>query len=132
MREAAPACMDIAAGEYGYTTDYFRRMLAAQAVDVQQADVTRCGGYTGFLQVAALCEAQHIDLSGTLRAVDALARGLCGAALSPSGMVSRSRAHRADAVRRRPARPDGVIRPDWSRPGLGLEFKHQDAKRYAA
>ena len=36
----------------------------AGAVDVQQADVTRCGGYTGFLQVAALCEAHHIDLSG--------------------------------------------------------------------
>ena len=29
-----------------------------------QADVTRCGGVTGFLQVAALCDAHHIDLSG--------------------------------------------------------------------
>ena len=36
----------------------------AGAVDVQQADVTRCGGMTAFLQIAALCEAFHIDLSG--------------------------------------------------------------------
>ena len=39
-------------------------MLEADAVDVQQADVTRCGGVTAFLQIAALCEAFHIDLSG--------------------------------------------------------------------
>ena len=39
-------------------------MLEAGAVDVQQADVTRCGGVTAFLQIAALCEAFHIDLSG--------------------------------------------------------------------
>ena len=60
MRERAPAGMEIAAGEYGYTLDYFRRMLAADAVDVLQADVTRCGGITGFLQVAALCDAHHV------------------------------------------------------------------------
>ena len=30
-----------------------------------------------------------------------------------------------------PAPHDGVIRADLSRPGLGLEFKHQDARRYA-
>ena len=44
--------------------DYVREMLEAQAVDVQQADVTRCGGITAFLQIAALCDAFHIDLSG--------------------------------------------------------------------
>jgi L-alanine-DL-glutamate epimerase-like enolase superfamily enzyme len=64
LRRRAPPCMEIAAGEYGYTTDYFRCMLNAGAVDVQQADVTRCCGYTGWLQAAALCEAHHIDLSG--------------------------------------------------------------------
>jgi L-alanine-DL-glutamate epimerase-like enolase superfamily enzyme len=64
MRARAPAGMDIAAGEYGYNLDDFRRLLAGPSVDVLQADATRCGGVTGFLQVAALCEAQHIDLSG--------------------------------------------------------------------
>ena len=64
IRERAPAGMDIAAGEYAYTIDYVRAMLEAEAVDVQQADVTRCGGVTAFLQIGALCEAFHIDLSG--------------------------------------------------------------------
>src|SRR5581483_9310350 len=47
IREHAPARMNIAAGEYGYDIFYFRRMLASGAIDVQQADVTRCGGITG-------------------------------------------------------------------------------------
>ena len=55
--------MDIAAGEYGYDSGYFRRMLEAGAVDVLQADATRCAGITGFLQAAALCQACAIDLS---------------------------------------------------------------------
>ena len=56
LRDRAPAEMEIAAGEYGYDSGYFRRMLEAGAVDVLQADATRCGGITGFLQVAGLCE----------------------------------------------------------------------------
>jgi L-alanine-DL-glutamate epimerase-like enolase superfamily enzyme len=59
MRDEGPAGMDITAGEYGYDLFYFRRMLNAGAVDVLQADATRCGGITGFLQVAALCDAQR-------------------------------------------------------------------------
>src|SRR5207302_508555 len=46
LRDRAPAGMEIAAGEYGYDIFYFQRMLAAGAVDVLQADVTRCGGFT--------------------------------------------------------------------------------------
>ena len=58
LRNRAPACMDIAAGEYGYELPYFRGLLKAQAVDVLQADVTRCGGITGFLHVDALSGAE--------------------------------------------------------------------------
>ena len=53
IRDRAPLGMDIAAGEYGYDLWYFRRMLEAGAVDVQQADATRCAGITGFMRVAA-------------------------------------------------------------------------------
>ena len=49
IRDRAPAGMEIAAGEYGYTPDYFERMLAAGAVDCLQADATRCLGITGWL-----------------------------------------------------------------------------------
>src|SRR5204863_2488614 len=63
LRERAPAGMAIAAGEYGWDEPYFERMLAAGAVDVLQADVTRCGGITGLLAVDGLCAARSMPLS---------------------------------------------------------------------
>src|SRR5581483_809732 len=63
IRDRAPAGMEIAAGEYGYDLWYFRRMLEAEAVDVLQADATRCAGITGFLRVGALCESRSLPLS---------------------------------------------------------------------
>ena len=54
---------DVAAGEYGYDGSYFARMIAADAVDCLQVDVTRCGGYTAWLRAAALAEASNLDLS---------------------------------------------------------------------
>src|SRR5207248_3356260 len=60
VRDCGPAGMQIAAGEYGYDLPYFRRMIDAQAVDVLQADATRCAGITEFLRVAALCEASGL------------------------------------------------------------------------
>ncbi|MEU0005132.1 enolase C-terminal domain-like protein [Streptomyces sp. NPDC006314] len=56
--------MDVTAGEYGYTLPYFAHMLAADAVDCLQADVTRCGGITVWLRAAALAHARGIDISG--------------------------------------------------------------------
>src|SRR4051794_24630486 len=63
LRDRAPSGMEIAAGEYGYEPFYFRRMLEAGAVDVLQADAPRCGGYTGFLRIADLCDAFGLPLS---------------------------------------------------------------------
>ncbi|MFF4488035.1 enolase C-terminal domain-like protein [Streptomyces sp. NPDC001544] len=60
----AHAPMDVAAGEYGYTLPYFEHMLAADAVDCLQADVTRCGGITVWLRAAALAHARGLDISG--------------------------------------------------------------------
>jgi L-alanine-DL-glutamate epimerase-like enolase superfamily enzyme len=131
VRRRAPPGMEIAAGEYAYTMDYVRNMLQAQAVDVQQADVTRCGGITPFLQIAALCEAFHVDLSGHC----APAMHLHVACASPR---LRHLEWFHDHVRIEhmlfdgaPAPEKGVIRPDPLRPGNGLTFKHQDAARYA-
>ncbi len=130
LRQRVPDCMEIAAGEYGYTTGYFHRMLNAEAVDVQQADVTRCQGFTGWLQVASLCEAHHIDLSGH-----------CGPSAHLHAACAAPRLRHLewfhDHVRIEhmlfdgaPVPRDGMIRPDLSRPGMGLEFKRQDAERY--
>ena len=55
--------VDVAAGEYGYDETYFARMVAAEAVDCLQIDVTRCGGYTSWLRAAALAGAQGVEVS---------------------------------------------------------------------
>jgi L-alanine-DL-glutamate epimerase-like enolase superfamily enzyme len=62
VRDAVSA--DVAAGEYGYDLPYFRRMCAAGAVDCLQADVSRCGGITEWLRVAAVAAAHNLQVSG--------------------------------------------------------------------
>ncbi|MBV9812709.1 MAG: mandelate racemase [Acetobacteraceae bacterium] len=130
--ERAPAPIEIAAGEYAYDLDGVRRTLAAQAVDVQQVDASRCCGISGFLAAAALCDAYHIDLSGH-----------CAPSLHVHAACAAPRLRHLeyfhDHVRieqmlfdgAAQAR-DGMIAPDLSRPGLGLEFKQADAMRFAA
>ena len=63
VRDLGPAGMEIAAGEYGWNAMSLRQMLAAESVDVLQADATRCGGVTGFMDVASLADAHPIPLS---------------------------------------------------------------------
>ena len=63
IRDRAPAGMEVTAGEYGYDDFYFRRMIDAGAVDVLQADATRCLGYTGYLLADALTHAANLPLS---------------------------------------------------------------------
>ena len=132
LRDRAPAGMDIAAGEYGYDIFYFRRMLAAEAVDVQQADITRCGGVTGILQVAALCEAYNLPMSG--HTAPALHTHVACAAPAFKNLE-----YFHDHVRIEhilfdglPEVIDGELRPDLSRVGLGIELKNADAQRFAA
>lgn len=131
LRDRAPAGMDIAAGEYGYDAWYFRRMLEAGAVDVLQADATRCAGISGFMQAAALCQAFQVPLSGHC-APSIHAHPACAA---PS---LRHIEYFHDHVRIESmffdgalTAVDGALHPDLSRPGLGLEFKRADAERYA-
>ena len=131
LRDRAPGGMDIAAGEYGYTLDYFERMLAAGAITCLQADVTRCEGITGFLRVAALCQARSLELSAH-----------CGPSIHAHPCCAvvpfRHLEYFHDHARLERMLFDGVLepeagalRPDFSRPGNGLELKRSDADRYA-
>ena len=52
------------AGEYSWTLADSARLLAAEAVDCLQLDVTRCGGITEFLRGAALAAAHNVQVSG--------------------------------------------------------------------
>jgi L-alanine-DL-glutamate epimerase-like enolase superfamily enzyme len=122
----------VAAGEYGWDPWYFRHMLGAEAVDVLQADASRCCGITGFLRAGALAEAFGVQFSAhtspsihahagcaapTLAHVEyfhdhaRIERMLFDGCLEPVG---------------------GELRPDPSRPGLGIELKARDAARFRA
>jgi L-alanine-DL-glutamate epimerase-like enolase superfamily enzyme len=131
LRDRAPAGMEIAAGEYGYDLRYFRRMLDAGAVDVLQADASRCAGITGFLRAAALCEAHCMPLSAHC----APSLHVHAACAAPN---FRHLEYFHDHVRIEhmlfdgaPEPKGGALQPDLSRPGLGLEFKRQDAAPHA-
>lgn len=126
------ARLAVAAGEYGHDAMYFRRMLEADAVDILQADATRCLGVTGFLQADALCEAFARPLS---------------AHCAPALHVHAARAARRlvhvedffDHVRVEallfegaPTIMDGELVCDWARPGLGLALRAAEAARFTA
>ena len=131
IRERVPPGMAVAAGEYGTTPWYFRAMLDSGAVDILQADATRCLGITGFLTVGALCDAFATPLSAH-----------CAPALHlhVGSAVPRLR-HLEwfhDHVRIESLLFDGVaapqagcLEPDFSRLGHGLELKERDADHYA-
>jgi L-alanine-DL-glutamate epimerase-like enolase superfamily enzyme len=53
---------DVAAGEY--VSDVREAARLTPAVDCLQLDVTRCGGYTGWLRCAALAAAAGLQVSG--------------------------------------------------------------------
>jgi len=132
VRERAPARMEIAAGEYGYKIFDFQRMLGASAVDVLQADMTRCGGITAFMQVAALCQANNVPLSShTAPALHA------HAACAAIPFTEMEYFHDHVRIERMffdglPQLVHGELRPDLSRPGNGLELRRADAEKYAA
>jgi L-alanine-DL-glutamate epimerase-like enolase superfamily enzyme len=132
VRDKGPEGMAIAAGEYGYDLPYFERMLDAGAVDVLQADVTRCAGITELLRVGALCRARSMPISLH-----------CGPGIHlHPGLALEQLVHCEyfhDHVRIEQLLFDGVVEPiggalhpDLERPGIGLELKRADAERYAA
>jgi L-alanine-DL-glutamate epimerase-like enolase superfamily enzyme len=130
IRDDAPAGLEIAAGEYAYIPADFRNLVGS--VDCLQADVTRCGGITGLLSASGLANAHQIDVSAH-----------CAPAISTHAFCAVERRRHLeyfhDHVRIEamlfdgvPEPRDGVLRPDRSRVGNGLELKRRDAERLAA
>jgi L-alanine-DL-glutamate epimerase-like enolase superfamily enzyme len=130
LRDRAPACMQIAAGEYGYDIFYFQRMLDAGAVDVLQADATRCAGITEFLRIDSLCRSKALPLSAhTAPALHLHPCAACGSVIHIE--------YFHDHVQIENLLFDGVMQPnqgalafDRHRAGLGLELKRADAQPY--
>ncbi|HEX5493289.1 MAG TPA: enolase C-terminal domain-like protein [Mycobacteriales bacterium] len=121
---------DVAAGEYGSDLAYFQRMCQAGAVDCLQADVSRCGGITEWLRVAAVAASHGLDLSGH-----------CAPHLHVHAACAvpnlRHLEWFCDHVRIESMFFDGVLgptlgvlRPDPDRAGHGLRLRAADAERY--
>ncbi|HEX2566925.1 MAG TPA: enolase C-terminal domain-like protein [Burkholderiales bacterium] len=131
LRDRAPAGVAITAGEYGYDAPYFRRMLQAGAVDILQADATRCAGVTGFMETSALCATYGLPFSS--HCAPALHLPLMCAAPQAVHMeyfhdharIERMLFDGAMAPRQ------GLLSPDPGRPGFGIELKEKDARCYS-
>jgi L-alanine-DL-glutamate epimerase-like enolase superfamily enzyme len=128
VRDAVPA--DVTAGEYGYDLAYFARMCAAGAVDCLQADVSRCGGITEWLRVAAVAAAHHLQISG--HCGPHLHAHVAAATLNLRHLEWFHDHTRIESLffdgTLEPA--GGVIRPDDSAPGHGLTLREHDADHY--
>ncbi|HWU50929.1 MAG TPA: enolase C-terminal domain-like protein [Asticcacaulis sp.] len=130
VRKHAPGGLAVAAGEYAFTPDAFRLLIGA--VDVLQADATRCLGLSGFLQADALCEAHHLPLSSHC------APGLHVAPMCHAGRgVHMEYFH--DHVRIESMLFEGVpevmggrLQAQDARPGHGLCLREDVAREFAA
>jgi L-alanine-DL-glutamate epimerase-like enolase superfamily enzyme len=128
IRQHSPIA--IASGEFGYSSYDFRNVLDARAVDILQADATRCLGITGCLQAAALAHSYGVPFSThTAHSIHTH----IGCAVPQISHVE----YFYDHVRIENMLFDGALqpergylRPDASRPGLGLELKTSDAERW--
>ncbi|HZO94594.1 MAG TPA: enolase C-terminal domain-like protein [Candidatus Baltobacteraceae bacterium] len=129
VRDHAPPGMAISTGEY--ITDTARADELAPVCDVLQADASRCGGYTGFFAIDGYCDVVRKPLSSH-----------CGPMLhlhaAAAALRLRHMEYFHDQVRIEKLlfdgtiEPvDGLLRPDRTRPGHGLTFKHADARRFA-
>lgn len=130
IRDRGPSGMSIAAGEYGWDLAYFHHMLAAGAVDVLQADVTRCGGYTNLRAIDGLCKARSLPLSLHC----APSAHVHFAAALESFVHCEYFADHADIEAKlfdgTLSPSHGVLTPDNSRIGNGLELKHAEVANY--
>ena len=130
IREHAPFKINVAAGEYGYNLPYFDKMLHAGAVDILQADATRCGGISYFMKVGYMAEAYEIPFSSHC----APSLHLHAALALPSFYIAE---YFHDHIRIEKMFFDGVTKPkngmvypDMSKPGIGLTLKEKDVAKY--
>ncbi len=130
VRGQAPAGLAIASGEYCWGRYDAARLLATGAVDVLQADVTRCCGPTELLRIDALCGAAARPLS--LHCAPAVSAHV-GCALERLLHLEYFHDHvRIESMLfdgvREPV--EGALHPDPAVAGHGLSLR-EEAERYA-
>ncbi|TFL18367.1 enolase C-terminal domain-like protein [Jannaschia formosa] len=131
LRDRGPAGLEIAAGEYAYDAWGFRRLLEAGAVDVLQADATRCCGITGLMQADALAWAHGVPLSIHCAPALHLQPALCLQRLRHVEWFHDHARLEAMLLDGAPEPESGMAAPDPGRPGLGLELREADAEHFS-
>jgi len=130
LRDAVPAGIEIAAGEYAWDLPELGRL--APCVDVLQADVTRCGGITNLLRADGLCRARNLPFSA--HCAPQVSAHLCCAIESAVHVEYFHDHERVESMLFAGALgvEGGELRPDPARPGLGIELKRSEAERFRA
>jgi L-alanine-DL-glutamate epimerase-like enolase superfamily enzyme len=128
IRREGPPGLAITAGEYGWDIFHFQGLLEHDAVDVVQPDVTRCGGYTNFLRVDALCRARNLALSAHC-APGQSTHAVCACETAVHIEYFHDHARIESMLFDGTLAPQrgGKLVPDRSRPGNGLELKARAA-----
>lgn len=128
LRDVVPPGIEVAAGEYAWDIADLERL--AGCVDVLQADVTRCAGIAGTLRADGLCRVRNLPFSA--HCAPQVSAHLC-CAMEKAVHVEYFHDHeRIESMLFEGALPleDGRLRPDPSRPGLGIELRRDDARRF--
>jgi L-alanine-DL-glutamate epimerase-like enolase superfamily enzyme len=122
--------MALASGEYGYDLYDFRNTLLAGAVDIMQADATRCLGVTGCLAAGELAHSFGVPFS-THTAASIHAHIACAVPQIEHVEYFYDHARIEHILFDGALKPvNSELRPDASRPGLGLELKQEEAEKY--
>jgi L-alanine-DL-glutamate epimerase-like enolase superfamily enzyme len=129
VRRSVP--QDVAAGEHGYDPWYFWRLLRSDAVDILQADVTRCLGITGLLMAGNAAYAAQVRFS-THAAPAIHAHAACGVPQLCHVEYFHDHARMEELLFEGvPAPIGGELVPDPGRAGLGLVLR-AEADEYRA
>jgi L-alanine-DL-glutamate epimerase-like enolase superfamily enzyme len=128
IRQHVP--MAVASGEYGYAPYDFRDTLTAGAVDILQADATRCLGVTGCLMAADLAYSFGLPFS-THTAHSIHAHIACATPQIEHVEYFYDHVRIEQMLFDGAPQPvEGCLYPDPSRYGLGLVLKQPDAERW--
>lgn len=134
--------MAIAGGETEFTRFGFRELFSRHSLDIVQPNISRCGGFTECLRIAALAEAFHVPYAphtGSCTAV-CLAAGLHLAAALPNFLIYEHMQSDWSKTFTNPLRHNLVTRgvevfhkgylelPPG--PGLGIELDEDVVERY--
>jgi L-rhamnonate dehydratase len=125
----------IAAGEQDATRWGFRELIERGHVDLIQPDVTRCGGITEMMRIAALAEEHGVALvphawkSGIIKAASLHVNAVLPDALFQEYCVADTPINQTLTKERLPVEADGCIAVPTG-PGLGVELDEDVLERY--